>query len=82
MRGLDPRIHLLREKVLRKGMDCRVKPGNDGLMLRLMTHPSPRLERGEGAGPSRCAGVPYLAGECNRSRNDNIPSRSSDYSED
>jgi hypothetical protein len=23
MRGLDPRIHLLRE------MDCRVKPGND-----------------------------------------------------
>jgi hypothetical protein len=25
MRGLDPRIHLLR-----KMMDCRVKPGNDG----------------------------------------------------
>jgi hypothetical protein len=24
MRGLDPRIHLFREK-----MDCRVKPGND-----------------------------------------------------
>jgi hypothetical protein len=24
MRGLDPRIHLLA-----KGMDCRVKPGND-----------------------------------------------------
>jgi hypothetical protein len=28
MRGLDPRIHLLRE-ILAKGMDCRVKPGND-----------------------------------------------------
>jgi hypothetical protein len=25
MRGLDPRIHHLR-----KTMDCRVKPGNDG----------------------------------------------------
>jgi hypothetical protein len=24
-RGLDPRVHLLR-----KMMDCRVKPGNDG----------------------------------------------------
>jgi hypothetical protein len=30
MRGLDPRIHRLREKLLRRGMDCRVKPGNDG----------------------------------------------------
>jgi hypothetical protein len=29
MRGLDPRIHLLREKLLRRWMDCRVKPGND-----------------------------------------------------
>jgi hypothetical protein len=29
MRGLDPRIHLLRES-LSKRMDCRVKPGNDG----------------------------------------------------
>src|SRR5262245_32615368 len=30
MRGLDPRIHLLlREKFLRRWMDCRVKPGND-----------------------------------------------------
>jgi hypothetical protein len=27
MRGLDPRIHLLRE------MDCRVKPGKDDLKL-------------------------------------------------
>jgi hypothetical protein len=27
MRGLDPRIHHLQEKLLR--MDCRVKPGND-----------------------------------------------------
>jgi hypothetical protein len=25
-RGLDPRVHLLRKK-----MDCRVKPGNDEL---------------------------------------------------
>jgi hypothetical protein len=31
MRGLDPRIHLFARK-LRKWMDCRVKPGNDGLM--------------------------------------------------
>jgi hypothetical protein len=27
MRGLDPRIH---QTSLQKGMDCRVKPGNDG----------------------------------------------------
>jgi hypothetical protein len=33
MRGLDPRIHLLREKVLRRSIDCRVKPGNDDLKL-------------------------------------------------
>src|SRR6516162_3275283 len=33
MRGLDPRIHLLRKDSLRKWMDCRVKPGNDGLKL-------------------------------------------------
>jgi hypothetical protein len=31
MRGLDPRIHLLRKKFSRRGMDCRVKPGNDGV---------------------------------------------------
>jgi hypothetical protein len=31
MRGLDPRIHLLRENFLRRSMDCRVKPGNDGV---------------------------------------------------
>src|SRR5215471_14705822 len=31
MRGLDPRIHLLRKKSLRRWMDCRVKPGNDDL---------------------------------------------------
>src|SRR5207249_8111231 len=30
MRGLDPRIHLLRKTFLRRWMDCRVKPGNDG----------------------------------------------------
>jgi len=29
MRGLDPRIHLLRKNLSEK-MDCRVKPGNDG----------------------------------------------------
>src|SRR4051794_8513753 len=28
MRGLDPRIHLLRKKLFKR-MDCRVKPGND-----------------------------------------------------
>src|SRR6266540_5546505 len=31
MRGLDPRIHLLCKNVFTKGMDCRVKPGNDDL---------------------------------------------------
>jgi hypothetical protein len=31
MRGLDPRIHRL-EKLLRRRMDCRVKPGNDNLL--------------------------------------------------
>src|SRR5262249_18692340 len=30
MRGLDPRIHLLRKTFLQRWMDCRVKPGNDG----------------------------------------------------
>jgi hypothetical protein len=29
--GLDPVIHLLRKGVLRRFMDCRVKPGNDSL---------------------------------------------------
>jgi hypothetical protein len=29
MRGLDPRIHHPSEKVFRRGLDCRVKPGND-----------------------------------------------------
>jgi hypothetical protein len=29
MRGLDPRIHLLRKSSLQRLMDCRVKPGND-----------------------------------------------------
>jgi hypothetical protein len=33
MRGLDPRIHPLRKKLFPKMMDCRVKPGNDGLNL-------------------------------------------------
>jgi hypothetical protein len=28
MRGLDPRIH--QKNASFKGMDCRVKPGNDG----------------------------------------------------
>ncbi len=28
-RGLDPRVHLLREMRISKVMDCRVKPGND-----------------------------------------------------
>ena len=31
MRGLDPRIHRARRRaILRRVMDCRVKPGNDG----------------------------------------------------
>jgi hypothetical protein len=29
-RAYDPRIHLVRNKVFAKMMDCRVKPGNDG----------------------------------------------------
>src|SRR5919108_3687093 len=29
MPGLDPGIHLLRKTLLRRSMDCRVKPGND-----------------------------------------------------
>jgi hypothetical protein len=28
-RAFDPRIHLLGKKSFAKGMDCRVKPGND-----------------------------------------------------
>jgi hypothetical protein len=28
-RALDPRVHPLRVEHLAKGMDCRVKPGND-----------------------------------------------------
>ncbi len=30
-RGLDPRVHRSSKEVLAKRMDCRVKPGNDGL---------------------------------------------------
>jgi hypothetical protein len=29
MPGLDPGIHLLAKKLSRRGMDCRVEPGND-----------------------------------------------------
>jgi hypothetical protein len=29
MPGLDPGIHHLRKKHFTKGMDCRIKPGND-----------------------------------------------------
>jgi hypothetical protein len=32
MRGLDPRVHLLRK------MDCRVKPGNDEVNRKGKTH--------------------------------------------
>jgi len=28
-RAYDPGIHLLRKKLFRRWMDCRVKPGND-----------------------------------------------------
>src|SRR4029450_9707098 len=35
MRGLDPRIHRLSKRVFRRWMDCRVKPGNDGLSCRV-----------------------------------------------
>jgi hypothetical protein len=36
-RAYDPRIHLLRKKSLRRWMDCRVKPGNDGFCLGIYT---------------------------------------------
>src|SRR5215471_14565063 len=51
MRGLDPRIHLLRKKLFPKGMDCRVKPGNDGgVRPGSFRFPSPLVGRGEGWG--------------------------------
>jgi hypothetical protein len=34
MRGLDPRIHLLRKKVFTKRMDPRVKPAGDRTFMR------------------------------------------------
>jgi len=30
-RADDPRIHPLRENFLRRSMDCRLRPGNDGM---------------------------------------------------
>src|SRR5258707_501507 len=33
IRGLDPRIHHSSQKSLSKWMDCRVKPGNDGIFF-------------------------------------------------
>ena len=34
MRGLDPRIHHSSQDDFTKGMDCRVKPGNDEMYHR------------------------------------------------
>ena len=34
-RAYYPRIHLLRQKHFPKMMDCRVKPGNDGGLVRV-----------------------------------------------
>jgi hypothetical protein len=31
-RAYDPRIHLFRKMFLQSSMDCRVTPGNDGLI--------------------------------------------------
>jgi hypothetical protein len=45
MRGLDPRIHHLR-KTLSKRMDCRVKPGNDENLSRVLSTHRLRLWRG------------------------------------
>jgi hypothetical protein len=39
MRELDPRIQHLREKKFSKKTDCRVKPGNDNILARLL-HPA------------------------------------------
>jgi hypothetical protein len=51
-RAYDPRIHLLREKFLRRRMDCRVKPGNDNVdgharsfILPRFARPAPCSER-------------------------------------
>jgi hypothetical protein len=33
IRGLDPRIHPSSQEHFPKGMDCRVKPGNDGAVV-------------------------------------------------
>jgi hypothetical protein len=46
MRGLDPRIHPLREKFLRRWMDCRVKPGDDsGVAICSTCAPSERNQQ-------------------------------------
>jgi len=29
MPGLDPGIHSAKDSIMRNGLDCRVKPGND-----------------------------------------------------
>src|SRR5262249_11127022 len=53
MRGLDPRIHLLRKMFLRRWMDCRVKPA----MTARASFPrkrGPMITAGGGPG-SRCA---------------------------
>ena len=56
MRGLDPRSpSILTQKILSKKMDCRVKPGNDGVLYR----PRSLSSMSDEANPS--AGVPIEA---------------------
>jgi hypothetical protein len=41
MPGLDPGIHQSTQKIFNKEMDCRVKPGNDDLLVGWITGSSP-----------------------------------------
>src|SRR5262245_36587054 len=56
-RGLDPRVHLLRKRLLAKEMDCRIKPGNDG-WSRSCTPSAPQLSRAGRLGSPGCSGWP------------------------
>jgi hypothetical protein len=54
-RGLDPRVHPLRNDFFAQRMDCRVKPGNDDcdFCIRITGRPSARARRRRRRG--RCA---------------------------
>jgi hypothetical protein len=52
MRGLDPRIHRSEKAVYARGMDCRVKPGNDENVI--SGPPSMRIGVSSGATTKEC----------------------------